>query len=450
MIPYKPENTSESGLVFPVPLKTKSEDNTIRQNEHQRRVQQVALEMIDTYSKRSGRTRREFLSTSCGAAVVYMAMNAVFGEFFSVQAAEATDSEVAEKRKNSLSPQFIFDIQTHFVSPSYKDTWILALRERSKKWNPELKGEKTSLEKIGFENFYREIYELSDTKIAMLTSAPNDDPKRWFVHNNEMAETRKKVNDKAGRKILYCHAVFTPGQPGWMESLDRDISEYKPDGWKGYTTGAPFEQSKYPWRLDDEKLVYPAYEKMVKAGITNVCIHKGLLPSNYETRMASNWHYGKIEDLGKAAKDWPQLNFLIYHSAVQSGEEPTTGAIKEFEATGHIPWITELAAIPQKYGVKNVYAEIGGTFAITSVSAPQYCAGILGILVKGLGADHVLWGTDSVWHGSPQWQIETFRRLEIPHELRKKFGFDPLGPEDGEIKKMILGQNAARIFNVKL
>ena len=43
---------------------------------------------------------------------------------------------------------------------------------------------------------------------------------------------------------------------------------------------------------------------------------------------------------------------------------------------------------------------------------------MLGILVKGLGADHVLWGTDSVWYGSPQWQIEAFRRIEIPDDLQ--------------------------------
>ncbi len=33
--------------------------------------------------------------------------------------------------------------------------------------------------------------------------------------------------------------------------------------------------------VDDEKLAY-AYEKMVKAGITKVCIHKGLLPADYQ------------------------------------------------------------------------------------------------------------------------------------------------------------------------
>jgi hypothetical protein len=29
----------------------------------------------------------------------------------------------------------------------------------------------------------------------------------------------------------------------------------------------------------------------------------------------------------------------------------------------------------------------------------------------------VLWGTDSIWYGTPQWQIEAFRRFEIPPAL---------------------------------
>ena len=70
-----------------------------------------------------------------------------------------------------------------------------------------------------------------------------------------------------------------------MEEVDRCIAEVKPNSWKGYTIGDPLQPktTKYPWRLDDEKLVYPFYEKAVKAGITTVCIHKGLLPKDYET-----------------------------------------------------------------------------------------------------------------------------------------------------------------------
>jgi len=66
--------------------------------------------------------------------------------------------------------------------------------------------------------------------------------------------------------------------------------------------------------------------------------------------------------------------------------------------------------------------------------------------VKGLGADHVVWGTDAIWTGAPQWQIEALRRLEIPEDMQKKHGFPPLGPADGPVKRAVFGENSARIY----
>jgi hypothetical protein len=67
--------------------------------------------------------------------------------------------------------------------------------------------------------------------------------------------------------------------------------------------------------MDDEKLVYPAYEKMQKAGLPNVCVHKGLFPPSLDARFPHLRPYCDVRDLGKAAKDWPGLNFIIYHGA---------------------------------------------------------------------------------------------------------------------------------------
>jgi hypothetical protein len=60
----------------------------------------------------------------------------------------------------------------------------------------------------------------------------------------------------------------------------------------------------------------------------------------------------------------------------------------------------------------------------------------------------VVWGTDSVWYGSPQWQIEAFRRIEIPQKIREKHGFSPLGPADAPVKAAIFGQNSARLYGI--
>ena len=121
----------------------------------------------------------------------------------------------------------------------------------------------------------------------------------------------------------------------------------------------------------------------------------------------------------------------------------------EFEQTGRIKWATDLAEIPAKFGVSNVYGEIGTSFATCAVANPALAAALVGTLVRGLGTDRVLWGSDSVWYGSPQWQIEALRRLEIPAEMRKKHGFAPLGPADGLVKTAIFSANAARLYGVQ-
>jgi uncharacterized protein len=98
--------------------------------------------------------------------------------------------------------------------------------------------------------------------------------------------------------------------------------------------------------------------------------------------------------------------------------------------------------------VSNVYAELGAVFAATAAAHPELCAGIMGTLVRGMGPDHVCWGTDSVWFGSPQWQIEALRRFEIPEAMQKGYGYKPLGPADGPVKRMIFGENSARLYGL--
>jgi len=249
---------------------------------------------------------------------------------------------------------------------------------------------------------------------------------------------------------VFCHAIFTPGQPGWLDKLDAALA-LKPESCKGYTIGdnTHKEISRYPWRLDDEKVAYKGYEKMVAAGIKNVCVHKGLFPPGIEKQYPNLRGFADVADVGQAAKDWPQLNFVIYHSAYRHvGGDPKV-ALAEFERTGRISWTSDLADIPAQYGVSNVYGDVGQLFATTLVAEPNVCAALMGTLIKGLGVDHVCWGTDALWTGAPQWQIEGLRRLEIPEAMQKKFGYAPLGPADGPVKTAIFGDNNARLYNIQ-
>ena len=123
--------------------------------------------------------------------------------------------------------------------------------------------------------------------------------------------------------------------------------------------------------------------------------------------------------------------------------------MKEFDDTGRSSWVSDFAEIPEKYGVKNVYGDLGQLFAWTSVAEPRLAAALMGILVKGLGADHIVWGTDAVWTGAPQWQIEGLRRLEIPEDMQKKYGFKPLGPANSPVKTAIFSGNTMRLYGLQ-
>src|SRR5262249_58803559 len=110
--------------------------------------------------------------------------------------------------------------------------------------------------------------------------------------------------------------IVTSVQPGWIDKLDAGLA-LKPESCKGYTIGDNTHKdiSRYPWRMDDEKVAYKGYEKMVKAGIKNVCVHKGLFAPGVEKEFPRLRGFADVADVGQAANDWPQLNFIIYHSA---------------------------------------------------------------------------------------------------------------------------------------
>ena len=438
----------------PVPTQVVSngEYNPPPQTDDQRRVEARVKDLATDLSRRHGMSRRRFLASTAGMAAAFLAMNEVFGPVFDVSRAEAQTPGVADARARALSGQFIFDDQTHFVRDDFRQEGLLDLAKYAKKnWNPALAGE-NSLARYKFENYVKEIFVDSDTKVALLSGAPFDDSSWDLLTNDQIAAARTAINRVAGSRRLLAHAVITPNKPGWMAEVDRCIATVKPDSWKGYTVGDPLSPSKLKsyWRLDDEKMMYPFYEKAVKAGITTICIHKGLLPVDYEKSWAGVWEYNTVWDVGKAAKDWPQMNFVIYHSALRMFLESPDAMLNEFETTGRMKWSTDLAEIPAKFGVNNVYGEIGTSFASCAVASPRLAAALIGTLVRGLGADHVVYGSDSVWYGSPQWQIEALRRLEIPDDMQRKHSFARLGAADGLVKSAILGGNSARLYNVSI
>jgi len=436
----------------PVPTQIVSSDEymPVRQSAKQREVEARLKDLSDRLARHQGLSRRRFFQTASGMAASFVAMNHVFGDLFEASIAEAATPELADQRAEALSHQLVIDDQTHFLRDDTRLMGFVKQRESVGKagWNKALGEKDQTIDDLKYGNYVKEIFMDSDTKVAVLSNSPSEVPEDWFLPQDIVFKTRETVNKEAGSRRMLAHFIITPGWPGWLDQIDQAIEVYKPDSWKGYTVGdnTHKESANHPYHLDDETLMYPFYEKAVKAGIKNICIHKGLFAPAVERQYPHLLPHADVRDVGKAAKDWPQLNFVIYHSGYRwVGGNPADG-MAEFDRTGRSSWASDLAEVPEKYGVTNVYGDLGQLFAWTAVAEPRLAAALMGILIKGLGADHLVWGTDAVWTGAPQWQIEGLRRLEIPEDMQKKHGFTPLGAADGAVKNAIFGENVARLY----
>ncbi len=121
-------------------------------------------------------------------------------------------------------------------------------------------------------------------------------------------------------------------------------------------------------------------------------------------------------DLPKAATDWSQFNFIIYHSCIRpsfymlrSLNDIRGGSVRT-DTHGHtvpnIEWSTQFAQIcagrdPRSpHRLSNVYAELGTTFASMVVTFPTVLAHLMGQLLYYMGSDHIVFGSDS--KGSPR------------------------------------------------
>src|SRR5262245_22213774 len=434
------------GLRTEIPLPTRLVSNEefppLPQTAAQRQVEHRILAEARQLAPRLGLSRREFLSTSGGMAASLLAMNAVFGRFFDVLPVEAAQPAAFAERTGA--PFFIFDVQVHYVGSGYdpqdeeagrkgavSKQGLLGLRQASRRLNPKLAADRGTMADLAWQNFVKEVFFDSETDIALISTPPGPYPQLAVVPPKEMTHIRDEINRITQSRRMLAHGLITPqlGQAD-LDFMDMQAATLKVDAWKAYTGAAPkgFDRG---WFVDDEKIAYPMLERARKLGVRRVCIHKGL-------PLGPVADYNHPRDMIKAARDFPDLDFIAYHAGLQS--VAGTGAGPD------IPWTTEFCQMRKKEpALKNIYMELGSTFGQLVTYTPTACAHLLGQAIDAFGADHVLWGTDSIWYGTPQWQIEAFRRFEIPQALIDKHGYAPL---TRQVKEQIFGLNGARVFGV--
>ena len=450
--PFHNDSAMRQGKVFSTPIPTQvisnEEFTPIGQTSDQVRVEQAAAALVERTAARRGLTRRDFLKTTGGMAGALLAMNAVFGRFFNVGEVELF--EHAAFAEQQAAPYFIFDVQTHYVGSQYDPAdaeskrkgavskqALLSLRRfiREAGLNPKLKDDRGTIDDLSWKNFVKEVFLDSETAIGLISTPPGPYPQEAVVPPKEMAHIRDEINRVAGSRRMLAHGLATP-QLGAadLDFMAMQAETLNVDAWKCYTGSCPkgFDRG---WRMDDEVIAYPMLAQARKLHVKRVCVHKGL-------PLGPVPDYNHPRDLIKAAKDFPDIDFLVYHS----GFRGAASVDEVFAKTGEIPWTTEFCRMKQKEpGISNIYMELGSTFAQLVTTYPMVCAHLLGQIIEGFGADHVLWGTDSIWYGTPQWQIEAFRRFQIPDQLIETYRYQPL---TRRVKEQIFGLNAARVFGI--
>ena len=440
------------GVVSPGPIPTQHVSNEefvpLPQTKEQVSADRALEDLSQQSASRLGMTRRNFLRTSGGMAAALLAMNSVFGRFFEVFDTELFEPAAFAEQQGA--PYFIFDVQTHYVGSHYDPTdgesrrkgavakdALLGLRRRVREagLNPRLTADRGTLDDLSWENFVKEVFLDSETSIGLISTPPGPYPQEAVVPPKEMAHIRDEINRLAGSQRMLAHGLATP-QLGAadLEFMAMQAETLKVDAWKCYTGSCPkgFDQG---WWMDDEKTAYPMLEQARRLNVKRVCVHKGL-------PLGPVPDYNHPKDLIKAAKDFPDIDFLVYHSGFKS----VAGVDEGFAKTGEIPWTTEFCRVKQaEPGIHNIYMELGSTFGQLVTTHPAICAHLLGQIIEAFGVDHVLWGTDSIWYGTPQWQIEAFRRFQIPGQILEQRKYQEL---TREIKEKIFGLNAARLFGV--
>jgi uncharacterized protein len=431
-LPVKLDSTS-NGEFAPIPL-----DASLRH------ANALAAERAGELAKRLGRTRRQFLVSTCGAASSFLALNAVHaaagrtGGYFAVSADAALDSQLAAAELGKR--EFIFDVQGHFVNPD--GAWLKQAPPGAKPLSffPKAQcdlskqpGERSYLRCLGSEEFIKDVFLDSDTDMMVLSFVPSAREKEPLTIE-EAAATRDIVERMQGSHRLMLHGRVNPNQPGDVEDMER-LAKFGVAAWKAYTQFGP--DGKGFFMTDDVGIGF--VERARQTGIRNICIHKGIPfgPKSYE--------HSTCVDIGPIAKRFPDVNFLIYHSGwVPDGK--AEGPYDPAREDGIDALVTSL----QKAGVKpnaNVYAELGSTWRFLALRKPDEAAHALGKLFKHVGEDNVLWGTDSIWYGSPQDQIQAFRAFQIAPELRDRHGYPEITPA---LRQKVFALNAAKPYKLSL
>jgi predicted TIM-barrel fold metal-dependent hydrolase len=388
---------------------------------------------------RVGLDAQAYVEHRCGTAATLRAIDAeAGGGFYSVPAEAEHDRTAADDALGG--DQVIIDVQTHLVRPSRMTTSAgKALHDFLRSADPERWDGDLDASLLSAASWATNVFGLSETAVALLTSPPGRSDENVLT-NDDIANAREIVNRYAGTGRVLSHTIVHPNLgPTERDAMTEWRDTLQPDGWKVYTLWEPPEsRGRGGWFLDDDETGGPFLDAVRASGRTIVTAHKGLggpvanlVPAGASPR-----------DVGPAAAANPDVTFVIYHSGFEmagarDGITDPAGGVGRLEDS-----LRRAGVAPGS----NVYGELGSTWFLVA-RRPVEAAHVLGTLLRCVGEDRILWGTDSTWYGSPQSLIDSFRAFTIPERMQAEFGYPPL---TGRAKDKILSTNAAALYGIDL
>ncbi|MDE0100865.1 MAG: amidohydrolase family protein [Bryobacterales bacterium] len=461
------------GVDSPIPTQVVSNEEIWprRQNSTQKRWEHRIAELSAANARRVGMDRRSFLRSPMGLATAFWAANEAYGQPYWEVRQEEMFEPAAHQELRPQGEHFIFDVQAHFT-----EGYALNFRQSEfmRSMGFDLPG---GAEGYSFSTFFKEMLLDSETDMLVISGVPGrerspseereaiaaatlagDPVDRRAVRGGgvlpswAMASRRDEVNRMAGSLRALSQSNCAPNhywdtvanrqdRVALKEQMTREVQEYGTASWKLYCHFDP-ARTGHGFQLDDEDTAY-FYEVARELGQTTVSVHKG-----YASQSRRFGHLANPRDIERAALNNPDITFVVYHSALKHGPtEPNFEDPAFFDpTTGDFAWHDVLMGIKRRNpGIDNVYCEIGSAFGTLAIAHPVMCMHLMGKNIQHYGSDRVLWGTDCIWWGSPQWCIEAFKRFQISDEICERFGYSKLSRED---KRRIFGLNAAALYAI--
>lgn len=441
------------------------------QTDRDRKLRKLILERADDNARRVGLDRRQFMASAMGMATALLAINEVSGcssgdsgnKTGKVNSGLCVPKEAQWNEQaacTAITPtDFVFDVQTHWFNqadtvrfPASVQALFGALFATTT--------EDVYLDKMFISGKY--------THMAVLTAWPGSTcvdgdagldvdggplPCGLPLSNESMVRSREHIKQLAcGTERVIQHCMVLANDPTGIDVqkaiMDQFYCEDYAYGWKmypGFSSQQGIDPRGAPGYFMTDPVARAVIEHGLALGLNRFCVHKGLPIGNFFDPI-----YNYPKDIGPVAKDYKDANFIIYHSGICSGYSATNLAPPEAAydpAEASPTGVNALIRSLQDNGIEpnsNVYAEVGS--ALNQIQAdPVAAAHFFGKLMKYVGTDRVVWGTDCVIYGSPDPFIEWFQALTIPDQMQADFGYPPL---DAANKAKIFGLNAAALYGV--